>query len=416
MSIKTRFQNAWNAFANRSPTYYPNYGGRDEYTPARRRVSYSSERTIINAIINRIAMDAASIAIEHVQLDENGRFVKDIDDPLNQCLTVSANTNQTGRGMIYDAIVSMLDEGAVCVFPVVADTNPFQTETTEIYSMITAKIIEWYPDSIKIKAYDERDGKRKEIIVPKSSVAIIENPFYMVMNQHNSTMQRLVRKLNLLDQIDENNASTKLDLIIQMPYPARTPARKKMAEERRDEIVKQLADSHYGIAYTDGSEKITQLNRAVESNLMPQIEYLQQLLYSQLGITKEIMEGTADENVMNNYYSRIIEPILSAITDEMTRKFLSPNARTRGHAIRFFRDPFKLVPTSQLADLADKLTRNEIMTSNEIRQIIGLKRALDPTADQLRNKNISQNGEEMAPQVDVNGNPIEGGNYQNAQE
>lgn len=416
MSIKTRFQNAWNAFANKDPTIpYRAYGG-EAYNPNRRRVSYVNERTMVNAIINRIAIDASAIMLEHVKLDENGRFTNDVNDPLNQCLTVSANTDQTGRSLLQDAITSMLDEGCVCIMPVIADDNPYNTDTTNIFSMRTAKILEWFPEHIRVRAYDERDGKRKDILVPKSSVAIVENPFYMVMNQPNSTMQRLVKKLNLLDQVDENNASTKLDLIIQLPYVTRTPARKKQAEERREEIIKQLANSHYGIAYTDGSEKITQLNRAVESNLMPQIEYLQQMLYSQLSITKEILEGTADENAMNNYYSRVIEPILSAITDEMTRKFLSPNARTRGHAIRFFRDPFKLVPTSQLADLSDKLTRNEIMTSNEIRQIIGLKRSLDPTADQLRNKNISQNADEAAPMVDVDGNPINtGGINQNEQ-
>jgi hypothetical protein len=344
----------------------------------------------VTSVYNRIALDAAAINIQHVRLDTNGRFVETLDTTLNKCLTLEANVDQTGRAFIQDAVMSMLDEGCVALVPVETDVDPTADEPFKILSIRTAKIIEWYPTHVRVRLYNELNGNKGEVVLPKSSVAIVENPLYAVINEPNSTMQRLVRKLSLLDSIDEQTGSGKLDLIIQLPYIIKTDARRQQAENRRKDIEMQLAGSKYGIAYTDGTERITQLNRPVENNLMKQIEYLTSMLYSQLGITQSIMDGTADEKTMLNYYNRAIEPIVSAIVDEMKRKFLTKTARSQRQTISFFRDPFKLVPVNDIAEIADKFTRNEILTSNEVRQIIGMKPAGDPKADQLRNSNIAE--------------------------
>lgn len=394
--FRTRLKSAWNAFMNRRdpPTYYEEANG-SFYRPDRVRMSTRNERTIVTSIINRIAIDVATIDIKHVRLDDAGRFKEEIDSELNQCLTVSANLDQTARAFRQDIVVSMLNEGVVAVVPVDTTGDP-NIGSYDILSMRTGKVITWYPSSVLVDAYDERDGQHHQIYVQKQSTAIIENPLFAVMNEPNSTLQRLVRKLNLLDFIDEHNSSGKLDLIIQLPYVIKSEARKVQADNRRKEIERQLAGSKYGIAYTDGTEKITQLNRAVDNNLMSQIEYLTRMLYSQLGITDAIMDGTADEATMLNYYNRTVEPILGAIIDEMYRKFLSKTARTQKQSIKFFRDPFKLVPVNSIAEIADKFTRNEIMTSNEIRQIVGMKPSDDPGADELRNKNLNQSAEELS--------------------
>ena len=394
--FRTRLKSAWNAFMNRRdpPIYYEEANG-SFYRPDRVRMSTRNERTIITSIINRIAIDVAAIDIKHVRLDDSGRFKEEIDSELNQCLTVSANLDQTARAFRQDIVVSMLNEGVVAVVPVDTTGDP-NIGSYDILSMRTGKVITWYPSSVLVDAYDERDGQHHQIYTQKQSTAIIENPLFAVMNEPNSTLQRLVRKLNLLDFIDEHNSSGKLDLIIQLPYVVKSEARKIQADNRRKEIERQLAGSKYGIAYTDGTEKITQLNRAVDNNLMTQIEYLTRMLYSQLGITDAIMDGTADEATMLNYYNRTVEPILGAIVDEMYRKFLSKTARTQKQSIKFFRDPFKLVPVNSIAEIADKFTRNEIMTSNEIRQIVGMKPSDDPGADELRNKNLNQSTEELS--------------------
>lgn len=375
------------------PAFYEEANG-SFFRPDRPRLSRGNERTIITSIINRIAIDVAALEFKHVRLDENGRFKEEIDSDLNQCLTVSANIDQTARAFRQDIVVSMLNEGVVAVVPVDTTSNP-ENSSYDILSMRTGKVLTWYPNSVQVDVYDERVGQHKQIFMPKAATAIIENPLFAVMNEPNSTLQRLVRKLSLLDFIDEHNSSGKLDLIIQLPYVIKSEARKVQADNRRKEIERQLAGSKYGIAYTDGTEKITQLNRAVDNNLMSQIEYLTRMLYSQLGMTDAIMDGTADEATMLNYYNRTIEPIASAIVDEMYRKFLTKTARTQKQSIEFFRDPFKLVPINNIAEIADKFTRNEIMTSNEIRQIVGMKPSDDPGADELRNKNLNQSNADI---------------------
>lgn len=402
MDLITRIQRGWNAFRNRDPTTdYRDYGESYYYRPDRPMFTRGNERSIATSVYNRIALDASSIVIQHVRLDENSRFSSVIDSGLNNCLNLDANLDQTGRAFLQDVVMSMLDEGCVALVPVITDVNPDDTSSYEILSMRTGRIIEWRPAHVKVRAYNELTGRKEDLILPKSTVAIVENPLYAVINEPNSTMQRLIRKLSLLDVTDEQTASGKLDLIIQLPYVIKTPARQQQAEDRRKAIEMQLASSKYGIAYTDGTERITQLNRPAENNLMKQIEYLTNLLYSQLGITQTIMDGTADDKTMLNYYSRTIEPIVSAIVDELKRKFLTKTARSQGQSIMFFRDPFKLVPVNDLAELADKFTRNEIMTSNEIRQIVGMKPSDDPKADELKNSNISESKQEAQEQLDV---------------
>lgn len=400
----SRFKNAWNAFrSNKDPTSSMSFSSEtgSYYRPDRRRFSRGNERSMVTAIYNRIAMDASAIDIRHVKVDENGRYIEDVNDELNNCLTLEANMDQTSRSFVQDIVMSMIDEGCIAIIPTLTDVNPATKEVVKIYTMRTGSIRQWYPDRIVVNAYNEEIGKRQEITMLKSSVCIVENPLYAVMNEPNSTLKRLIRKLSLLDVIDEHNGSAKLDLIIQLPYVIKSDARRKQADKRRQDIIDQLSNSEYGIAYTDGTEHITQLNRSVENNLMSQIEYLTNLLYSQLGISQSVMDGTADEAVMQNYYNRTIEPIVSAITDEMRRKFLSKTARTQGHSIEFFRDPFRLVPVTEIAKIADTFTRNEIMTSNEIRQIIGMKPVDDPRADQLRNANLSMSKQEAEQMTNV---------------
>lgn len=410
ISIGSRLKGAWNAFLNKDPTqnFKIETGPGSYYRPDRLRLSRGSERTIVAAIYNRIALDIAAIDIKHVQLDENGRYLSDMNSDLNNCLTLEPNIDQTNRAFMQDLVLSMFDEGVVAIVPVDTTSNP-NTGAFDVETMRTGRITQWYPRHVKIEVYDDRSGQKKEITMAKEAVAIIENPLYAVINEPNSTMHRLVRKLSLLDTVDEQNSSGKLDLIIQLPYVIKTEARRQQAEERRKLIEKQLSGSKYGIAYTDGTEKITQLNRAIENQLFSQVEYLTRMLYSQLGITEEILNGTANNEAMTNYYSRTIEPILSAIALEMKRKFLTPNARTRGQSIEFFRDPFTLVPVSQVAEMADKFTRNEIMTSNEFRQVVGLKPSSDPKADELRNKNLSEPAGAEEPYQDEYGEyPDEG--------
>ena len=398
LTFGSRLKHAWNAFLNRDPTrYYPDVGAGNSYRPDRPRFSRGNERSIITSVYNRISLDAAAIDVMHCRLDENNRFVEAISSGLNNCLTVEANLDQTGRAFMQDIVMSMMDEGCVAIVPIDTDDDPDETGSYRIDTMRTGKILEWYPAHVRVRVYNERTGRKEDIVMSKNSVAIVENPFYAVMNEPNSTMQRLIRKLNLLDVVDEQTSSGKLDLIIQLPYVIKTEARRRQAEIRRKDIENQLSGSKYGIAYTDGTEHITQLNRAVENNLLSQIEYLTSMLYSQLGITQSILDGTADDKTMLNYYNRTIEPILSAIVDEMKRKFLTKTARSQLQSIEFFRDPFKLVPVNEISEIADKFTRNEIMSSNEIRQIIGMKPSDDPEADELRNKNLSKpNGEDEA--------------------
>ena len=390
MGVLDRLRHGWNAFMNRDPTYRQDLGPSYYYRPDRPRFTRGNERSIVTSVYNRIALDVSAISIQHVRLDENGRFLSTIDSDLNKCLTLDANIDQTGRAFLQDAVMSMLDEGCVALVPVETDVDPNDTDSYKIFSIRTGKIVEWLPQHVKVRVYDERTGRKEDITISKSSVAIVENPLYAVINEPNSTMQRLIRKLSLLDVTDEQTASGKLDLIIQLPYIIKTEARRQQAEQRRKDIEMQLAGSKYGIAYTDGTEHITQLNRSVENNLMKQVEYLTSMLYSQLGITQTILDGTADEKTMINYYTRTIEPIVSAIVDEMKRKFLTKTARSQRQSIEFFRDPFKLVPVNDIAEIADKFTRNEILTSNEIRQIVGMKPSNDPKADELINSNISQ--------------------------
>ena len=404
-----RLKHAWNAFLNKDPTsFYRDIGISHSYRPDRPRLTRGNERSIVTSVYNRIALDAAAINVQHVRLDENNRFLSVIDSGLNDCLTVEANIDQTGRSFMQDVVMSMLDEGCVAIVPVDTTFNPEITGSYDINSMRTGKILDWYPNHVRVRVYNEKTGLKEDIELPKKTVAIIENPLYAVINEPNSTMQRLIRKLNLLDVVDEQSSSGKLDLIIQLPYVIKTEARRQQAENRRKDIENQLAGSKYGIAYTDGTERITQLNRSVENNLMKQIEYLTSMLYSQLGITQSILDGTADDKTMLNYYNRTIEPILSAIVDEMKRKFLTKTARSQLQSISFFRDPFKLVPVNEISEIADKFTRNEIMTSNEIRQIVGMKPSDDPKADELRNKNLSKPKDEQTdPSNDVTGEKIE---------
>ena len=390
MELFNRLKHGWNAFVNnRDPTYMPDLGVSYSYRPDRPRLTRGNERSIVTSVYNRIALDVAAIDILHCKLDNNNRFVSVIPSKLNNCLSLDSNIDQTGRAFKQDIVMSMLDEGCVAIVPTVTTFNPEVTGSFDIETMRTGKILEWYPAHVKVRVYNEKTGNKEDIILPKNSVSIIENPLYAVINESNSTMQRLIRKLSLLDVTDEQTASGKLDLIIQLPYVIKTEARRQQAEARRKDIEMQLASSKYGIAYADGTERITQLNRSVENNLMKQVEYLTNLLFSQLGITQTILDGTADEKTMLNYYSRTIEPIVSAIVDEMNRKFLTKTARTQKQKILFFRDPFKLVPVNDIAEIADKFTRNEILTSNEIRQIVGFKPSKDPKADRLINSNLS---------------------------
>ncbi len=389
MSFGSRLKHAWNAFTGNVQMNYRDLGMSYSYRADRPRMSRGNERSIVTSVYNRIALDVAALNVQHVRLDENGRFLSVIDDGLNNCLTLEANVDQTARSFIQDVVISMFDEGSVAIVPVDTTTDPNVSGSYDIQSLRVGQILDWYPQHIHARVYNEQTGRKEDIVVPKSAVAIIENPLYAVINEPNSTMQRLIRKLNLLDVIDEQSGSGKLDLIIQLPYVIKTEARRQQAENRRKDIEKQLSGSKYGIAYTDGTEHITQLNRSVNNNLMSQIEYLTSMLYSQLGITQSILDGTADEKTMLNYNNRTIEPIISAIVDEMKRKFLTKTARSQLQSIAFFRDPFKLVPVNDIAEIADKFTRNEIMTSNEIRQVIGMKPSDDPRADELRNKNLS---------------------------
>lgn len=392
LTLTSRFKKAWNAFTNnRDPTetQYRNHGMGYVYRPDRVRFSRGNERSIVTSVYNRIAMDVAAISIKHCRVDKNGRYIEDIRSGLNDCLTVEANIDQTGRSFIQDVVMSMFDEGAVAIVPVDTSVDPTSSTSYDILSMRTGKIVEWYPAHVKVRVYNDRTGKKEDVVLPKKSVAIIENPLYAVINEPNSTMQRLIRKLNILDAIDEQSGSGKLDLIIQLPYVIKTESRQQQAEKRRKDIEEQLKGP-YGIAYTDGTEKITQLNRPVENNLMKQIEYLLNQLYGQIGMTPSVLDGTADERAMLNYNNRTIEPIVSAIVDAMKRSFLSKTARTQGQTVMFFRDHFKLVPVSDIAEIADKFTRNEILSSNEIRQIIGMKPSDDPKADMLINSNLNQ--------------------------
>lgn len=395
-SFGFRLKNAWNVFMNKDPSRtYKEYGVTYSYRPDRPRFSRGMERSIVTSVYNRIAMDAAEVAIRHVRLDKNGRYLEDINSELNKCLSIEANIDQTGRAFMQDVYMSLFDEGSIAIVPVDTTLNPEVTGSYDILSMRTGKIIEWRPREVKIRVYNDRTGQREDIIVSKNNVAIVENPFYAIMNEPNSTMQRLIRKLNLLDAVDEQSGSGKLDLIIQLPYIIKTDQRRAQAEARRKDIEEQLSGSKYGIAYTDGTEKITQLNRPIENNLLKQVEYLFNMFYSQLGITQSIMDGTADEKTMINYNSRTIEPLVSSVVDEMKRTFLTKTARAQNQSIMFFKEPFKLVPVSELAEIADKFTRNEIMSPNEIRQTIGMKPSSDEKADELRNRNISQSSAEI---------------------
>lgn len=413
-SFRARLKNAWNVFMSRSPTGgFQDYGTGYTYRPDRIRFTRGNERSITTSVYNRIAIDVSAIDIKHCRLDENGRYVSDINSGLNNCLNLSTNIDQGPRAFIQDVVMSMLDEGSVAIVPVDTIVNPRKTNLYDILSMRTGKILEWKPAHVKVRVYNDRTGNKEDIIVPKNTVAIIENPLYAVINEPNSTMQRLIRKLSLLDVTDEQTASNKLDLIIQLPYVIKTEARRQQAEDRRKDIEMQLAGSKYGIAYTDGTEKITQLNRSVENNLLKQIEYLTNLVFSQLGITQSILDGTADEKTMINYYNRTVEPIISAIVVEMRRKFLSKTARSQLQSIVFFRDPFKLAPINDIAEIADKFTRNEIMSKNEIRQIIGMKPSNDPKADQLINSNISHPDEKASTPVTSTEDSNEGGINQN---
>lgn len=416
MNIGSRLKHAWNAFLNRDPPGSRYYGGGYSYRPDRMRFSRGSERTIINAIYNRIALDAASITINHVKLDENNRFDSIIDSGLNYCLNIEANADQTGRGLIQDIVMTFLEEGVAAVVPEKTNFDPRYSNSYEIYSMRVGVPVEWYPNHVRVRLFNELTGQKEEITFPKKMVALIENPFYAVMNAPNSTMQQLVRKLALLDVVDEQAGSGKLDMIIQLPYVIKSPARREQAEQRRVEIEKQLSGSKYGIAYTDGTERIVQLNRSLENNILKSIEYLTNMVYSQLGVTQEILNGTADEKTMNNYMNRIIEPVVSAIADEFKRKFLTKTARTQGQSIMFFRDPFRLAPVSMIAEMADKFTRNEIMTPNEFRQVIGMKPSKDPKSDQLANRNIASADEGMPMQGEETYADEQGYDYADQQE
>lgn len=418
-TVGSRLKHAWNAFLNRDPTTnYYNYGEASYYhRPDRPRFSRGNERSIVTSIYNRIAVDVSDLTFQHCRLDENGRFAEVIDSHMNKCFNLAANIDQTGRAFIQDVVMSLLDEGCVAIVPTDTTLNPKVTESYDIGSMRTAKILEWYPQKVRLQLYNERKGKKEEIVLPKSMVAIIENPLYAVINEPNSTVQRLIRKLNILDAIDEQSGAGKLDLIIQLPYVIKSEGRRNQAEQRRKDIEMQLAGSKYGIAYTDGTERITQLNRPVDNNLMKQIEYLTNLAYSQIGITQSVMDGTADEKTKLNYFNSTVKPIAEAIVDAMRRTFLSKTARTKGQTIKYFRDIFGSVPVNEMAESADKFIRNEILTKNEFRQFMGLKPSDDPMADQLSNPNINQakTGTPMSPKP-VSENPDEGGINQNGSE
>lgn len=394
-NIVTRFKRAWNVFLNPNLSNINSVNGGYYSRPDRVRLTRGNERSIVTSVINRIALDVASISIKHCRLDESGRYSEDLKTTLNDRLNLEANIDQTSRAFIQDIVMTMLDKGVAVIVPVDTSTNLNDTASYDIYSMRVGTVVNWYPSQVKVSVYNDRRGIREEILISKEKVAIIENPLYSVMNEPNSTLQRLMRKLALLDSIDEQNSSGKLDLIIQLPYTVRSELRKQQASERRQDIEKQLTGSKYGIAYIDGTEKVTQLNRPVENNLMKQIEYLTSMLYSQLSITQGVLDGTADDNVMNNYYTRTVEPLISAICDEMDRKFISKTARTQRQKIMYFRDPFRLIPISKVGEIADSFTRNEILTSNEVRQIIGRKPSSDPKADQLVNSNINQSNAEV---------------------
>ena len=396
MGFMNRLKHGWNAFMNKDPTPYQTGLGAASYdNPSRPRLTMGNERSIVTTIYNRISTDVASVDIEHIILDDNKRFTDNVEDGLNYCLTTEANIDQASRAFKQDIVLKLLDEGCVAIVPVDTTMDPVHGNIYDIQSMRTAKIINWYPRSIRVRIYNDHTGEFEELDLPKKMVAIVENPFYAIMNEQNSTAHRLKRKLSILDFIDDRSGSDKLDLIIQLPYTVKSEAKKAQAKERRKELTEQLATSEYGIAYIDSTEHITQLNRSIENNLLKQVEYFTNLLFSQLGMTVEILNGTADEDTMNNYYNRIVEPILAAVVDEMNRKFLTKTARTKGHAIKYFRDPFKLVSTTNLAELADKFTRNCIMTSNEFRQVIGLRPVDDPKADTLTNNNISASNTEL---------------------
>ena len=396
-SFGSRLKHAWNAFTNKDPTglYRRDLGSAYYYRPDRPRMSRGNEKSIVTSIFNRIALDVSSLDIKHCRLDASGRYLEDMDSALNNCLTIESNIDQTPRAFIQDVVLSMFDEGCVAIVPVDTTVNPNITQAFDVNSLRTGKILEWYPEHVKVRVYNDKTGNKEDIILPKKSVGIVENPLFSVINEPNSTVQRLIRKLNLLDAIDEQSSSGKLDLIIQLPYTIKSDTRRQQAEERRKDIEMQLTGSKYGVAYTDATEKVTQLNRPIENNLLKQIEYLTSMANAQLGITQTILDGTADDKTMLNYYNRTIEPIISAIVDEMKRKFLSKTARSQRQTIKFFRDPFKLVPVNEIAEIADKFTRNEIMSSNEIRQVVGMKPSDDPKADRLENSNISRPEEEQ---------------------
>lgn len=409
-TIRERLQHAWNAFRSRDQangSRNPEAGASYSYRPDRVRLALGNERSIIASVYTRIAIDVSSVSVQHVRLDQNGRFLKKEDSALNDCLSIEANVDQTGRALLQDAVMSMFDEGVVAIVPTDTSINPAISGSYDILSLRTGKIVEWFPSFVRVRVYNEKTGQREELLLPKSTVAIIENPLYAVMNEPNSTLKRLIYKLNLLDSLDEQASSGKLDLIIQLPYVIKSEARREQAEQRRKDIEVQLSGSKYGIAYTDGTERITQLNRPAENNLMTQIEYLTSMLYGQLGLTESIFDGTADEKTMLNYYNRTVEPILAAITDEIKRKFLTKTARTQLQSIMYFRDPFKLVPVSELANIADKFTRNEVLSSNEIRGIIGYKPSDDPKADELRNKNLNTKEDQGASAPPPGGIPKE---------
>lgn len=390
-SIGSRLKHAWNALFSRDPTVYTTqYGPTYSFKPDRKRYTGDNKRTMISAIFTRFAIDASAIDIRHVRLDENDRYKEDIKSGLNNCLTVEANIDQAGRQFRHDIFASLLDEGCIAITPVETTINPKESNSYEINTMRTGRIIDWRPKHVQVEVYNERTGRREPVLLPKKMVAIVENPFYAVMNERNSTLQRLNRKLALLDAVDEMSSSGKLDLIIQLPYTVKTQLQKDRSEQRRKDIENQLSGSKYGIAYADATEKITQLNRPVENNLMKQIEYLTSMLYSQLGINQSVMDCTADEKTMVNYYNNVIEPLVTAVVDAMKRTFLTKAARTQGQSIMSFRNPFKFITATEFAELSDKLTRNEIGSSNEMRQIIGWKPSSDPRADQLINSNISQ--------------------------
>lgn len=413
LNLGARLKHAYNAFTNRDPTgSYISIGPGYSSRPDRPRMSHGNEKSIVTSIVNRIALDVASVEIRHCRLDDDGRYIEEINSGLNKCLKLEANIDQTSRAFIQDLVISAFDEGAVAIVPVDTTLNPEVTDSWDVQSMRAGKILEWYPEKVLIRVYNDRTGEKEDILLPKKQVGIFENPLYAVFNEPNSTMKRLVRKLSLLDVTDERTASGKLDLIIQLPYVVKTQTRREQAENRRKDLEDQLAGSKYGVAYIDGTERVTQLNRSVENNLMKQIEYLTNMLYSQLGITQSVLDGTADEKTMLNYTNRTVEVFVSAIADEMKRKFLSKTARSQGQSIEYFRDPFRLVPIDNIAEIADKLTRNEIMTSNEIRQKIGMKPSKDPKADELRNSNISQSKEEVKVDEEMIKNK-EGGNGQN---